>query len=96
MKKEITDHVLLRKHIQMNRAKTITNIFLILILTAILSFTIKEVNIFKTLNQDVCRLCEYKTGGECLTRVAEIEDCIDCKPIINASEIKIDFVKEET
>lgn len=63
---------LLKKKIRSNQIKIVADIFLIMILLAIglyLYFNIEE---FKTLGKDVCRLCEAKTGGFCSMPIGSI------------------------
>lgn len=56
---------LIRKQIRSNHMKIATNIVLIIVLVSIGAYVYVEIESFKTLGKDVCRLCEAKTGGTC-------------------------------
>ena len=54
---------LIRRKIRSNKWKIITDIFLIIVLLGIAFYVIKEIETFKMLNQDICKLCLEKTGA---------------------------------
>ena len=58
---------LIKKNIQLNRRKIIADIILIIVIVAISIYVIYNIESFKTLSQDVCRLCELKTNATCRT-----------------------------
>lgn len=53
-----------RKHIY----STVTNIILIIVIFLIGIYIYINIESFKSLGQDVCRLCEEKTGGSCIAQ----------------------------
>ena len=57
---------LLKKSIRMNRFKIIMDVILIIVIVLIGIYVIYNIESFKTLGQDVCRLCELKTEAICL------------------------------
>lgn len=67
---DLNNEDLEKKKLFWNKFHTITNIILIIWLLVIAIYiAIKvgpEIENFKTLNKDVCRLCEQKTGGVCM------------------------------
>jgi SNF family Na+-dependent transporter len=66
---EETEQEILKKNIKMNRFKVVTNLILIVILLGIAFYVIKEIELFKTLSQDVCKYCQLKTGAICYTPI---------------------------
>ena len=46
----------------------VTNIILIVVFILIGTYIFFNIESFKSLGQDVCRLCEQKTGGSCLSQ----------------------------
>jgi len=64
-KMEKQEEELLKKKIRMHRFNIITNIILIVIILGISIYVIKEIELFKQLNQDICKLCMQKTGAIC-------------------------------
>jgi len=56
---------LTRKKIISNRLKIILDIVLIVLILAIAFYIIREIELFKMLNQDVCKYCMEKTGAVC-------------------------------
>jgi hypothetical protein len=46
----------------------ITNVILIIVIAIIGAYVVANIEEFKELNQDVCRLCETKTGGTCMAQ----------------------------
>lgn len=65
MESEPTQEQLLKRNIYLNKWKIITNWILIILILAIGIYVIKEVELFKQLGGDVCKLCSYKTGANC-------------------------------
>lgn len=63
--KESEEIRLLKRKISSNRMKLVADIILIIVLVGIFSYIYSEIENFKTLNNDVCRLCEQSTGGTC-------------------------------
>jgi uncharacterized membrane protein YvbJ len=63
---EQTEQDLINKNIRMNRFKVVTNIILIVVLVGIAFYVIKNIESFKMLSQDVCKLCSSKTGAICM------------------------------
>jgi len=62
---EITDEELIKRNISMNRFKILMDIILILVFVGIFYYIFSEIEAFKILGQDVCRLCESNTGAIC-------------------------------
>ena len=56
---------LIKRKIRSNKWEIITNIFLIIVLLGIAFYVIKEIESFKILSQNVCKLCMEKTGAIC-------------------------------
>jgi hypothetical protein len=48
------------------RRVLITNIILIVIILLIAFYVIKNIEAFKMLSQDICKLCQVKTGATCM------------------------------
>ena len=46
----------------------ITNVILIIMFIALSYYIYNNIEEFKALGQDACRLCESKTGGSCLSQ----------------------------
>jgi len=46
----------------------ITNVILIIVIAMIGAYVFANIEEFKSLNQDACRLCEVKTGGTCMAQ----------------------------
>lgn len=44
----------------------ITNIIIIVVILLIGFYVVKNIELFKTLNQDVCQLCMQHTGANCI------------------------------
>ena len=51
--------------IRINRFKLIADIILIVVILLIGWYMFNNIEAFKALSGDVCRLCEQKTGGTC-------------------------------
>jgi len=62
---EITEEELIKKNIRMNRFKILMDIILIIILLGISYYVFSEIETFKILGKDVCKLCQEKTGAVC-------------------------------
>jgi hypothetical protein len=58
---------LIKKNIRMNRFKIIMDIILVIVLLGIFYYVYSEIELFKILGQDVCRMCQEKTGAICYT-----------------------------
>lgn len=58
--------LLLRKSIQSNRIKIVADVVLIMVFLLIAWYIVSNIEFAKTMNGDVCRICEAKTGGKCL------------------------------
>jgi len=56
---------LIKRKIQINRKKFIADIILIIVLLIIFGYIVNEIESFKALSQDVCKLCELKTNSIC-------------------------------
>lgn len=64
-----SERELLEKNIKLNRRRFVTNLILILVWVLLATYVVINIQEFKALNSDVCRLCEAKTGGQCLASV---------------------------
>ena len=62
---EITEEELIKKNICMNKFKIIMDIILIIVLVGIAYYIVSEIEAFKILGKDVCKLCMEKTGANC-------------------------------
>ena len=58
---------LLKKKIRLHRWHIITNIILIIVFLAIGIYIFSEIENFKLLSSDVCRLCASKINGTCFS-----------------------------
>lgn len=54
------------RQIRIYKIKIIADVILIIVLSLIFIYVFSELENFKTLGQDVCKLCEQKTGALCL------------------------------
>ena len=63
--KEQSDEELIKKKIRINKIKIWADVILIIVFLLIAIYIIKEIELFKTLSQDVCRMCMEKTGATC-------------------------------
>lgn len=63
------EEILLRKKIKSNRIKIIMDVTVIVIILGIGFYVWNNIEAFKALGSDVCRLCEQKTGGLCTMAV---------------------------
>lgn len=54
------------KILKAKRRVLITNIILIVIILLIAFYVIKNIEAFKMLSQDICKLCMQKTGSNCI------------------------------
>lgn len=61
-----TEEELIKRNISMNKMKVISNIILIVVFIAIAVYIIVNVEAFKAVGQDVCKLCMQKTGATCI------------------------------
>jgi hypothetical protein len=62
--KELTREELLKVHKRRN-INIVTNIILVIVLLVIGYYAYSNIELIKSMNQDWCRLCEYKTGAKC-------------------------------
>lgn len=61
-----TDEILkLKKKVHLIKYKIIVDVILILVLIAVGAYIFYNLELFKALDKDVCRLCEYKTNSVC-------------------------------
>ena len=60
-----TQEELIKKQIRINRYKNITNVILIIVIVAIGIYIFYNIEAFKTMSQDVCKLCMDQTGATC-------------------------------
>jgi len=63
--KEQSNEELIRKNIRINKIKIWADVILIIVFLAIAIYIFKEIELFKTLSQDVCAYCSEKTGAIC-------------------------------
>jgi uncharacterized membrane protein YvbJ len=66
---EITKEQIIEQGSRILKAKRIvliTNIILIVIILLIAFYVIKNIEAFKMLSQDVCKLCMQSTGANCI------------------------------
>jgi cytosine/uracil/thiamine/allantoin permease len=63
--KEQSNEELIRKNIRINKIKIWADVILIIVFLVIAIYIFKEIELFKTLSQDVCRMCMEKTGATC-------------------------------
>ena len=56
---------IINRNIRMNRFKVITNVILIIVLSLIALYVILNVESFKSLGGDICKMCMDKTGAIC-------------------------------
>ena len=56
---------LIKRKIQINRRKFIADIILIIVMLFISGYIINNIESFKALGQDVCKLCQLKTNSIC-------------------------------
>jgi hypothetical protein len=68
-KTELTQEQLLKKSIALNRYKVITNVILIIVILVITIYVIANIEAFKVLSNDVCKMCMDKTGATCFKSV---------------------------
>lgn len=64
MKKQSNEE-LIKKNIRINKIKIWADVILIIVFLAIGIYIFKEIELFKTLSQDICRMCSEKTGAIC-------------------------------
>lgn len=74
-----SQEALLRKSIRSNRIKIVADIILIIVILGIGWYVYSEIDNFKLLGSDVCRLCEEKTGGKCMKGYGVTQTCPPCK-----------------
>jgi hypothetical protein len=58
---------LIKKNIRMNRFKIIMDIILVIVLLGIFYYVYSEIELFKILGKDVCKMCMEKTDAICYT-----------------------------
>ncbi|MBA7700351.1 hypothetical protein ES703_109062 [subsurface metagenome] len=63
--KEQSNEELIKKNIRINKIKIWADVILIIVFLLIGYYIFKEIELFKTLSQDVCRMCMEKTGAIC-------------------------------
>ena len=56
---------LIKKQIRINKIKIITDIILIVTILFLSIYIIREIELFKILGKDVCKMCMEKTGAIC-------------------------------
>jgi hypothetical protein len=56
---------LIKKQIRTNKIKIILDVVVIVLFIFIIYYGVKNIELFKILGQDVCRLCQEKTGTTC-------------------------------
>lgn len=79
---------LLKKKIRINRMKLVSDMILIFIFVLIGLYIYFEIENFKALGGDVCRMCEEKTGGVCVSSLTGfVDDKTINHPKINASKL---------
>ena len=66
---------LIRKRIASNRIKIAADIILVIVLCGIFFYVYSEIENFKTLKEDVCALCEQKTGALCMKGFGVTQPC---------------------
>jgi len=62
---ELNEEELIKKNIRLNKFKIVADVVLIVLISFIAYYVIREIELFKILGQDVCRLCTEKTGASC-------------------------------
>lgn len=60
------DKELLERSIRLNKRKILADIILIIVLVGITTYIVMNLEHFKEIGSDVCKLCEERTGGQCL------------------------------
>ena len=74
----MNEEELIKKKIRLHRWHIITNIILIIVFLAIGIYIFSEIENFKLLSQDLCRLCAEKTGATfCPNKLIIIDSVID-------------------
>jgi len=56
---------LLKLKIKLEKRRIVADIVLIFIILCLATYIVKEIELFKALSGDVCKLCEAKTGAVC-------------------------------
>ena len=56
---------LIKKNIKINRIKIIADVILIIVILGISFYIVSEIESFKILGKDVCKMCMEKTGATC-------------------------------
>jgi len=62
----------IKKSIRINRIKIVADVILIIVLGLIGFYIFKEIETFKMLGSDVCKMCMEKTGATCFTGVGNL------------------------
>lgn len=57
---------LIKRAIKINKRKIIADIILIIVILCLAGYIINNIESFKTLGSDVCKLCELKTNSKCI------------------------------
>lgn len=85
---EEDQQVLIKKNIRLNKIRIVSNIILLIVFLLIGYYIYSEIDNFKTLSSDVCRLCEQKTGGKCLIGYGVTQSCpvCNCDSVVNISK----------
>lgn len=60
------DEELIKKQIKANRFKILMDVILIIILLGIFIYVFYNIESFKILGSDICKLCMEKTGANCI------------------------------
>jgi len=62
---EATEEELIKRQMRMNKIKIVADIVLIVLIAFLAYYIIREIEIFKILGKDVCRMCEERVGATC-------------------------------
>jgi len=65
---ELTQEELIKRKIQINKRKFIADIILIIVILIIAGYIINNIESFKAVGQDVCKLCQLKTNSICYSK----------------------------
>lgn len=66
----------IKKSIRINRIKIVADVILIIVIGAIIFYIFNEIETFKVLGSDVCKMCMEKTGATCFTGPGNINPII--------------------
>lgn len=73
----IEGNLLLSRSIKINRRKIVFDIILIFVILGLGAYIVLNIEEFKTLQRDVCRLCEQKTGGSCISGTGALQVALE-------------------